>query len=79
MILLILIKCSAIWDAYTSVKNRRQRKKIVVTKFRRVVTSESEGGVANREVHTAGFWGAANVLFSDNSVNGTSMFYLPFL
>lgn len=31
------------------------KEKIVVTKFRRVVTSESEGGVVNWEVRTAGF------------------------
>lgn len=38
---------------------------MVVTKFRRLVASESEGGIVNWEVHTAGFWGAANILFPD--------------
>lgn len=38
---------------------------MVVTTFRRVVTSESEGGVVNWEGHTVGFRGAANILFPD--------------
>lgn len=49
---------------------------MAVTKFRRVVSSESKGGIV---IGIAGFWGATNILFPDNPVSGTSMFSLLFL